>query len=60
MHRLTTVSRSVRLTCLALQLPFCFEVRPLGGRLVSPAPEYVCGLDPLPSESDGDAADFLD
>jgi hypothetical protein len=24
---------------LALQLPFCFEVRALGGRLMSPAPE---------------------
>jgi hypothetical protein len=49
---------------LTLQLPFCFEVRPLSGGLVSSAPERpcddVCGLDPLPSESDGDAANFLD
>jgi hypothetical protein len=45
-------------------LPTCFEVRPLSGGLVSSAPERpcddVCGLDPLSSESDGDAADFLD
>ena len=49
---------------LALQLPFCFEVRALSNRLVSPTPERpcddVCGLNPLSSESDGDAADFLD
>src|SRR5450755_1671378 len=47
---------------LALQLPFCFEVRALSDRLVSSTPERpcddVCGLDPLSSESDGDAADF--
>jgi len=49
---------------LALQLPFCFEVRVLSGRLVSSTPERpcddMCGLDSLSSESDGDAADFLD
>jgi hypothetical protein len=49
---------------LALQLPFCFEVRALGGSLVSSAPagpcDDVCGLNTLPSESDGNAADFLD
>jgi hypothetical protein len=49
---------------LALQLPFCFEVRALGGSLVSSAPagpcDDVCRLNTLPSESDGNAADFLD
>jgi hypothetical protein len=49
---------------LTLQLPFCFEVRALSHCLVSSTPERpcddVCGLDPLSSESDGDAADFLD
>jgi hypothetical protein len=49
---------------LTLQLPFCFEVSALSDRLVSSTPERpcddVCGLDPLSSESDGDAADFLD
>jgi len=49
---------------LALQLPFCFEVRALSNRLVGSTPERpcddVCGLNPLSSESDGDAADFLD
>ena len=49
---------------LALQLPFCFEVRALGGSLVRSAPagpcDDVCGLNTLPSESDGNAADFLD
>ena len=49
---------------LALQLPFCFEVRALSDRLVSSTPERpcddVCGLNPLSGESDGDAADFLD
>jgi hypothetical protein len=49
---------------LALQLPFCFEVRALSHRLVSSTLETpcddVCGLNPLSSESDGDAADFLD
>jgi hypothetical protein len=48
---------------LALQLPFCFEVRALSDRLVSSTPERpcddMCGLDSLSSESDGDAADFL-
>ena len=48
---------------LALQLP-CFEMGALSDRLVSSTPERpcddVCGLDPLSSESDGDAADFLD
>jgi len=36
----------------------------LSGSLVSSAPERpcddVCGLNPLSSESDGNAADFLD
>jgi hypothetical protein len=54
----------VRSAALALQLPFCFEVRALSNRLVSSTPERpcddVCGLNPLSSESDGDAADFLD
>ena len=49
---------------LALQLPFCFEVCALSGGLVSSTPEGpcddMCGLDPLSSESDDDAADFLD
>jgi hypothetical protein len=49
--------------CLALQLP-CFEMGALSDRLVSSTPERpcddVCGLDPLSSESDGDATDFLD
>src|ERR1700693_5118643 len=48
---------------LTLQLPFCFEVRALSNRLVSSTPERpcddVCGLNPLSSESDGDAAVFL-
>jgi hypothetical protein len=48
---------------LALQLSF-FEVSALSFRLVGSAPERpcddVCGLNPLLSESDGDAADFLD
>jgi len=49
---------------LALQLRFCFEVRSLSDRLVSSSPERPCddvrGLDPLSSEPDGDAANFLD
>jgi hypothetical protein len=49
---------------LALQLSFCFEVRALSGRLVSSSPARPCddmrGLNSLLSESDGDAADFLD
>src|ERR1700737_1271649 len=49
---------------LALQLFFCFEVRALSGSLGSSTPEGpcddMCGLDSLSSESDGDAADFLD
>src|ERR1700680_3003476 len=48
---------------LTLQLSF-FEVSALSFRLVGSAPERpcddVCGLNPLLSESDGDAADFLD
>jgi hypothetical protein len=44
--------------------PFCIEVRALSDRLVSSTPERpcddVCGLNPLSSESDGNAADFLD
>ena len=49
---------------LALQLPFCFEVRALSDRLVSSAPERPCdvvrGLDSFSAESDGEASDFLD
>jgi hypothetical protein len=49
---------------LALQLPFCFEVRALGDGLVSSAPkgpcDGVCGLNPLSIKSDGNAANFLD
>ena len=49
---------------LALQLPFCFEVRALGDGLVSSAPEGpcdgVCRLNPLSIKSDGNAANFLD
>jgi len=49
---------------LTLQLSFCFEVGALSGSLVSPAPEGpcddMCRLNALSSESDGDAADFLD
>jgi hypothetical protein len=48
---------------LALQLSF-FEVSALSFRLVGSAPERpcddVCGFNALLSESDGDAADFLD
>jgi len=51
------------ISSLALQLSFC-EVSALSGSLVSSAPERpcddVCGLNALLSESDGDAADFLD
>ena len=56
--------RSPPPTRLALQLLFCFEVSPLSGSLVSSAParpcDDVCGLNALSSESDGNAADFLD
>src|SRR5665213_653990 len=49
---------------LALQLPSCIEVRALSCSLVSSTPERPCddvrGSDSLSSESDGDAADFLD
>ena len=49
---------------LALQLPFCFEVRALGDGLVSSAPEGpcdgVCRLNPLSIKSDGNAANFLE
>ena len=49
---------------LALQLPFCFEVRAPSDRLVSSAPERPCddvgGLDPFSSEPDSDAPNFLD
>jgi hypothetical protein len=49
---------------LALQLPFRFDVSALSGSLVSSAPERprddVCGLNPLSSKPDGNAADFLD
>jgi hypothetical protein len=52
-----------KMTVLALQLPSCFEVRPLSSGLVSSAPERpcndVCGLDALSSEPDSDAADLL-
>ena len=48
---------------LVLQLSF-LEVSALSGSLVSSAPERpcddVCGLNALSSESDGNAADFLD
>jgi hypothetical protein len=48
---------------LALQLHFP-EVSALCEGLVCPTPERPCddvrGLNPLSSESDGDAADFLD
>ena len=48
---------------VALQLSF-FEVSALSFRLVGSAPERpcddVCGFNALLSESDGDAADFLD
>jgi hypothetical protein len=54
----------ISLEALALQLPFCLEVRALSDRLVSSTPERpcddMCGLDSRSSESDGDAADFLD
>ena len=53
----------VEVVILALQLSF-FEVSALGGDLVSSAPERpcddVCGLNTVSSESDGNAADFLD
>ena len=53
----------VAVLVLALQLSF-FEVSALSFRLMGSAPERpcddVCGLNPLLSESDGDAADFLD
>jgi hypothetical protein len=62
--RLDPESISALVEALALQLPFCFEVRALGGSLVSSAPagpcDDVCRLNTLPSESDGNAADFLD
>ncbi|MGV7219469.1 PIN domain-containing protein [Bradyrhizobium sp. UFLA05-112] len=49
---------------LALQLFFGFEVSALRGRLVNSAParpsDDVCGLNTLSSESDGNAANFLD
>jgi len=49
---------------LALQLSFCFEVRPLSCSLVSSAPEGpsddVRGFDPRSMKSDGNAADFLE
>jgi hypothetical protein len=52
------------LSGLALQLPFCFEVRPLSCSLVGSAPEGpsddVRGFDPRSMKSDGDAADFLE
>ena len=53
-----------RLLALALQSLFCFEVSALSGSLVSSPParpcDEVCGLYTLSSESDGDAANFLD
>jgi hypothetical protein len=56
--------KALMLASLALQLPFCFEVRALSGSLVSSAPrrpcDDVCGLNTVTSESDGNAADFLD
>jgi hypothetical protein len=49
---------------LALQLPFCFEVRALSCSLVGSAPEGpsddVRGFDPRSMKSDGNAADFLE
>jgi hypothetical protein len=49
---------------LALQLPFCLEVRSLSESLVSSTPERprddMCRLDSLSRESYGDAANFLD
>ncbi|KWV59688.1 hypothetical protein AS156_30585 [Bradyrhizobium macuxiense] len=49
---------------LALQLSFCFEVRPLSCRLVGSAPEGPSdderGFDPRAMKSDGNAADFLE
>jgi hypothetical protein len=58
------VSKDFRKQVLALQLPFCFEMRTLSGGLVSSTPKRpcddVCGLYPLSSEPDGDATDFLD
>ena len=49
---------------LALQLPFCSKVSALRDGLVRPSPERPCdgvgGLNALSSQSDGDAADFLD
>jgi len=49
---------------LALQLPFCFEVRPLSCSLVGSAPkgpsDDVRGFDPRSMKSDGNAADFLE
>jgi hypothetical protein len=59
-HFLRPISPAI----LALQLPFCFEMRTLSGGLVSSTPKRpcddVCGLYPLSSEPDGDATDFLD
>ena len=49
---------------LTLQLPFCFEVRPLSCSLVGSAPkgpsDDVRGFDPRSMKSDGNAADFLE
>ena len=60
----TSIAKFRNFIGLALQLSFGFEVRALSGRLVSSTPERpcddMCGLDSLSSESDGDAADFLD
>jgi hypothetical protein len=61
---LTSRLPAAAVLALALQLPFCFEVRALSGSLVSSAPrrpcDDVCGLNTVTSESDGNAADFLD
>ena len=58
------VGVDVVIQTLALQLPFCFEVRAPSDRLVSSAPERPCddvgGLDPFSSEPDSDAPNFLD
>jgi hypothetical protein len=55
---------ALALFSLTLQLPFCFEVRMPSACLVSSAPERPCDdvgrLDPLSSEPDGDAPNFLD
>jgi len=64
LSRTRCISAMSPISSLALQLPFRFEVRSLSGSLVSSAParpcDDACGLNTLSSESDGNAADFLD